>query len=189
MLAGLGTSAVESVSETDVYGKVLRLHVVANSDSDSDQRLKLKVRDEILCVTEKLFFDCVNVDDAVKRAKENVAIVESVAKRVLAENGYFGDVKIVIGKERYPEKRYGAFVFPKGEYLSFRVLIGEGQGENWWCVLFPPLCNSGIEDGGEILESRGMSKEEIEVLRKRGDRFSFELFGCKIKFRIMDYLT
>ena len=110
-------------------------------------------------------------------------------KKILIQNGCFDNVGIAVSKEMYPEKRYGTFTFPSGEYLSVRVLIGEGKGENWWCVLFPPLCNAGIEEGAKVLESHGLSKQEIEALESHNERFSFELFGCKIKFRILDFIN
>ena len=130
VLTGLGTSTVESAVSADIYGKVLRLHVIANSDSDFDQKLKLKVRDGILGVTQELFSDCKNVDLALETANKNIKVIEDSAKKILLENGFFGNVKVVLGKEMYPPKKYGSFTFPKGEYLSVRVLIGEAAGKN-----------------------------------------------------------
>lgn len=182
----IGSDAMLCTVPDTVYGKVLRLHVLANSDSEQDQELKLKVRDGMLEVTKVLFYDCINVEQALGVAKENASLLEDTAKRVIEENGSSDNVKIVIGKENYPEKTYEGYTFPEGEYLSVRVLIGNGTGQNWWCVLFPPLCNAGIEEAAEVLESRGLSKEEIDRLKKKNEKGGIEIFGCRVKLKIMD---
>ena len=178
-------SAVANIGQCTLYGSVLRLHVLANSDSEHDQGLKLLVRDGLIDVTEKLFCNCENVNEALEIAQENSALLQNTAKRVLENNGCDYDVNVVIGKENYPQKTYGSLVFPKGEYLSVRVLIGEGEGKNWWCVLFPPLCSAGIvEDEGKVLSSYGIDEGEIEKLRKKDG--GIEIFGCRVKFKILE---
>ena len=170
-----------------VYGKVIRLHVLANSDSEHDQMLKLAVRDGLLEVTQELFCDCTDVTQALETAKGNVRLLEQTAKQVLEQNGSTDSVKIVVGKETYPKKRYGNYIFPEGEYLSVRVLIGNGAGQNWWCVLFPPLCSAGIEDGGKVMESCGFSDDEIRRLESKSG--GVEIFGCRVKLKLLDFLT
>lgn len=182
----LGTETVFSHSPATVYSKVLRLHVLANSDSKEDQQLKLKVRDELLVVTQELFSDCKNVKEALKIAGENKDLLENAANRVLLENKSEYKAKIVVGKEYYPEKSYGSFTFPRGEYLSVRVLIGSGKGQNWWCVLFPPLCGVGIEDEGKVMVSHGISQSEVERLEKENEHGSVEVFGCRVKLKILE---
>lgn len=186
LLLCIGTSNVSGVGSANLYGKVLRLHVLANSDSGEDQLLKYKVRDGLLECTKELFCECGSVNEALDVAKENRHILEKRASDVLLQNGCTKRAEIVIGKEKYPEKKYGSLTFPEGEYLSVRVLIGDGEGKNWWCVLFPPLCNAGIEDGAQVLSCYGIDEKEIEKLEKENDERGIELFGCRIKLKILE---
>jgi len=169
-----------------LYSSVLRLHVIANSDSDKDQNIKLMVRDGMLEKTRELFADCENVDDALVVARKNKYVLRKTAKDVLLKNGIQDDVDIVIGKETYPKKKYGSLTFPEGEYLSVRVLIGEGKGKNWWCVLFPPLCNYQGTDEGKVLESYGIDGECVKKLQKENSENGFEVFGCNIRFKFAE---
>ena len=129
-------------SEAELYDNVLRLHVLANSDSDEDQALKLKVRDAIIDKCGYLFTSCQSREEAASIVEENRALLEDTAKNVIADAGYSYPVTIDLGQEDYPTKNYGAVCFPAGNYLSLKVIIGEGNGQNWWCVLFPPMCLS-----------------------------------------------
>ena len=128
--------------EAEIYDNVLRLHVLANSDSEDDQALKLEVRDAILAVGNGLFDGVSNRDEAEAILKENLSVFEEAATRVIAASGQTYPVRLVLGEEEYPERTYGSLCFPSGNYLSLRVIIGEGEGQNWWCVLYPPLCMS-----------------------------------------------
>ena len=189
LLVCIGTDAVGRVSHASLYGRVLRLHVLADSDSKEDQELKLLVRDGLLSVTETLFYDCTDAYEALGVAEKNKDAFRAAAKKVLSENGCYKDVTVVTGIEKYPERTYGGLKFPEGEYLSVRVLIGSGKGKNWWCVLFPPLCNAGIEEGASILSSYGIDKDEIEKLQKEARKDAVEIFGCRIKLKILDFFN
>ena len=151
-----------------VLDKVVRLHVIANSDSDADQRVKLVVRDEITRVTSELFADCRDIDSAKRIADRNRAEIIAAAQKTLSENGMDYGAKLKMGIETYPVRTYGDFVFPAGDYFSVRVILGEGKGKNWWCVLFPPLCTSGAvvdtEKGKELFGSFGFTESEIKEL-------------------------
>jgi len=185
LLTVLGVSAKDGVSSASICSEVLRLHVIANSDSKQDQDMKYKVRDGILDVTYKLFSDCRDVSEAVKVADNNKRLLEDAAKRVLEQNGCDRDAVVIVGKELYPEKNYGDLVFPKGEYLSVRVIIGDGKGKNWWCVLFPPLCNIGVVEQDRVLSSYGINQEEIEKLKDKHNR-GITLSDCRITLKIFD---
>ena len=184
----MNLSAADAMSAS-LYSNVLRLHVIANSDSDKDQKLKLAVRDGMLELTAGLFSDCRSADEAVIVAEKNKHVLEQTAKSVLLKNGCNEDAEIVIGKERYPEKKYGRLTFPEGEYLSVRVLIGEGKGKNWWCVLFPPLCNYTGTDEGRVLESYGVDKECVKRLEQENAAKGIELFGCNIRLKFLDFFN
>lgn len=138
--------------EAAVYDTVVRLHVLANSDSTEDQTLKLQVRDAILKITTPLLEDCRSQEEARSRLREKLKEIQATAKEVLAEVGRSDPVKIILGKEDYPTRDYDSFCFPEGTYLSLRVEIGNAEGQNWWCCVFPPLC----------LGSVSASKDEAE---------------------------
>lgn len=126
--------------EAEIYDSVLRLHVVANSDSDEDQALKLAVRDRIIEMTEELGADCENITQAERVIGENLeAICDRAIDEVKAQ-GFDYSVEVRLCEEEYPRKTYASLCFPAGKYLSLQVLIGDAAGQNWWCVLFPPLC-------------------------------------------------
>ena len=127
---------------TGVYDSVIRLHVLANSDSDADQALKLKVRDDVLAQTEVLLEWVTSREDARRILEENLDALEALAQATLAREGAPNTVEVTLGEEAYPRRTYEHVALPAGEYLSLRVLIGEAEGQNWWCVLFPPMCLS-----------------------------------------------
>ena len=138
LLLGVGLLPVHG--EEEIYNKVVRLHVLANSDSEEDQAVKLAVRDAILDVTVPLLQDCDPREEAVRLLEENQSLFIKAAQSVLREHGFDDSVSIEMGLEDYPTRTYDSLCFPAGEYISMRVSLGEGAGQNWWCCLFPPLC-------------------------------------------------
>ena len=118
---------------------LIRLHVVANSDQPADQEVKLEVRDAILGASEDLFAAKVP-DDAIGLVKANLSLFQRVAENVLVANGYDYAVGAEFGTFSFPERAYGPLVLPAGDYQALRIVLGEGKGANWWCILFPPLC-------------------------------------------------
>lgn len=152
--------------ESEIYSSVVRLHVIANSDSDVDQALKLKVRDALLKESEALFVDCESRDSAIDIINKNKDRLEGVAKNVICSEGYGYDVNIEFDEEVYPTKNYEGFCFPSGKYLSLRVIIGDGEGENWWCVLFPPMCLSAASkpSSEDAFISVGLSKDQYGII-------------------------
>ena len=133
-------------SESLIYDEVLRLHVIANSDSDADQELKLLVRDAILGETRKILKNVKSREEAEKIISEHSALLENIALETVRKNQFDYPVTLELGREKYPTKNYESCAFPSGEYLSLRIKIGEASGQNWWCVLFPPLCLSAATD-------------------------------------------
>ncbi len=124
----------------DVRRDVLRLHVIANSDSEEDQALKLKIRDTILKEGAAVFDGTLTADEAAEVVKPETARLREAAERTAAENGYGYKVDVEVGEEYFDTRVYENFTMPAGRYMSVRVIIGEGKGKNWWCVMFPPLC-------------------------------------------------
>ena len=127
-------------TQTALAGSVLRLHVIANSDSSDDQALKLKVRDCIIEKTEHLFDSNGNIDAARETVWENLDVIKECAEEEIRKNGFDYDVNVSLGMSDFPTKEYGSLVLPAGTYEALKVEIGSAKGKNWWCVLFPPLC-------------------------------------------------
>lgn len=134
--------SITSFAETceEVRGDVLRLHVLANSDSEEDQQLKLKVRDALLKSGKNIFDGSLTRENAEEKIKEEKEILIETAEKVIEENGFDYDVKITVTEEFFTTRTYENVTLPAGKYKALRVLIGESAGKNWWCVMFPPLC-------------------------------------------------
>lgn len=118
---------------------VLRLHILANSDGEKDQEIKLKIRDEILKTTD-IFEGCTDLNSAILAAEKQKENIEKTAKRVLEENGFDYDVSVEIGDSYFTTREYEDFTLPAGNYKSLIVKLGKAEGKNWWCVLFPAVC-------------------------------------------------
>jgi len=120
--------------------ELIRLHILANSDSTEDQALKLKVRDAVVNYLSPRLADADTIDIARRIVATNQNQIVQVAQDVLAANGSKDGVRVEMGRFEFPLRTYGSLVLPSGEYEAVRVLIGAAEGKNWWCVLFPPLC-------------------------------------------------
>ena len=165
----MGTWA--QAKQTSLSGGLVRLHVIAVSDDDNEQRIKLNVRDEVLSyISPKL--------DGVQSAAEAQAIIaaELDGIKAAAEKSAEGrSVQVCLDEEYYPTRDYERFSLPAGRYQSLRVILGEGQGHNWWCVVFPPLCISAAEQEKAV---QSMSKDMRGIVT--------EADGFQIKFRIIE---
>ena len=134
--------SVTGFAETceEIRTDVLRLHVIANSDSPEDQQLKLKVRDAILETGKNIFDGSVTRENAQEKIEKEKAVLEEAARKVIRENGFDYNVEITVTEEYFTTRTYENVTLPAGNYMAVRVLIGESEGKNWWCVMFPPLC-------------------------------------------------
>ena len=153
--------------EAAIYDSVIRLHVLANSDSEEDQALKLAVRDALLAEARVLLADVKTRDEAETILSGQLASLTDTARETVAREGYDYPVRITLGNEEYPTRQYENLAFPAGEYLSMRVLIGQAAGQNWWCVLFPPLCLSAATAKGEAEEAflaAGLTGEQYRII-------------------------
>lgn len=171
--------------ESEIYDTVVRLHVIANSDTDKDQSLKMAVRDEVLCVINPAMQGCTSREEAIARIGEVRDYAISCAEAVIRENGYDYGVDIEICREKYPTRDYGSFVFPSGEYVSVKVKIGKAEGENFWCCLYPPLCTSAAtEVSGEYTDDAfiqaGLTGEQYKVITETDD------VKYRIRFKILE---
>lgn len=148
---------VEEISE-----KLIRFHVIANSDEEKDQALKLKVRDEVLKYIQPLLKESKDIDNSREILKKENGNILKIAKAVIEENGYSYEVDSTLSREYFPVKTYGNITLPQGEYEAYRILIGSGEGKNWWCVMFPPICFVDVTKGAVAYEET--EKEMKEVL-------------------------
>ena len=131
----------------DLSEAVFRLHVIANSDSDEDQSLKLKVRDNLLEYMNTICSNCSTKQEAISIANEHKDDFQKIAEKTIIENGFSYSVKININNFYFPTKNYGDISLPAGFYDALRVEIGDAKGKNWWCVMFPSLCFIDISSG------------------------------------------
>ena len=170
--------------ESEIYSQTLRLHVLANSDSEEDQALKLEVRDAILAVSEPLLSACGTREEAEAAVRENLPLLEQTAKDVLAAHGRADAVRAELSEEVYPTRNYEAFCFPSGRYLSLRVMIGEAEGQNWWCVLFPPMCLGAASETKteEAYISVGFTGEQYRVITET-DHPTY-----RVRFRLLEVI-
>ena len=178
-------SYVNAVSN-NLADSVFRLHVIANSDSKEDQDLKYKVRDSILEYINELAVDCSSKDEVIALATEKQEALHDIAKKVIEENGYDYDVNISIGNFEFPTKTYGDISFPAGNYDALRVEIGEAGGQNWWCVMFPPLCFVDVTSGVVPDESKQIMQDNLgdEEYKLISDNESSDI---KFKFSIVEF--
>lgn len=197
----------------NVQDEIIRFHVIANSDTDADQELKLKVRDEVIKFLTPLLDESSNIEESREILKENDNKVIDMAEKVIKENGYDYSVKSELSRENFPEKIYGNIVLPQGEYEAYRILIGKSSGQNWWCVMFPPLCfvdvtkgevayneterqmNKVVENKNEPVEKNGNSKEidksnktDEEVNKIEDDTKIDEKEEYNVKFKIVEVI-
>lgn len=154
--------------EEEIYDSVIRLHVLANSDGEEDQQLKLKVRDTVLAFTQEQLQGAETRDEAREVLQRQLDEIAAQATETIRAEGYPYSVRVTLGEEDYPTRNYESFCFPSGRYLSLRVMIGEASGKNWWCVLFPPLCLSAASAGKQKAEeefvSVGLTKDQYGVI-------------------------
>ena len=184
VLLFLGTLPVHG--EAEVYDSVVRLHVLANSDSEEDQALKLKVRDALLEKTAPLLSSCSSREEACAALEAHMDELKQIAEEVIRAEGYDYPVTILLGEEEYPEKNYDSICFPSGKYTSLRVCIGNAEGQNWWCCLFPPLClgNSTVssEDAEDAFISVGLTPNQYKIITQT------EKPIYRVRFKILEML-
>ena len=169
-------------TDYELYDKIIRLHVLANSNSKEDQELKLKVRDGMLDTVASLTEGCTSKSEAEAVLKASTELLKENAEATLRENGSSYSVTVTVGQEKYPEREYEGLRLPSGEYCSLRVMIGEAEGRNWWCVLFPPLCVGSASSVKEELVSVGFTPDQIRVLTDTDSP------KYRIRFKILDII-
>lgn len=168
-------------AEGEIYDDTLRLHILANSDQSEDQKLKLEIRNRILLKYGKMLKGGESITEAKESVEQLLPEIEEDARVWIGELGYNYDVKASLSVEWYETREYQDFTLPAGYYSSLRIIIGEGKGQNWWCVMYPPLCmemasESAPRDDGVI----DYSKEEIRLITSG---------KYQVKFKILEELS
>ncbi len=184
LLAGLAavllTGALSLGEQTALSEKVVRLHVLANSDSQEDQALKLRVRDRVLAETETLLESSTDRNEAERRLTAALPELERLAAEEITESGYDYTVSVRLEETAFPTRTYDGFTLPAGEYLALRVLIGAAEGQNWWCVVFPPLCAAASEDVAETALAAGLSEGQVGLITEENQGYELRLKSVEL---------
>lgn len=152
-------------AQTTLAGDVVRLHVLANSDSEADQTLKLAVRDRVLAEAAPLLEGIDDRDAAWEVLAQSLEQLAQAGADTVAQEGYAYPVTVSLEETWFPTKEYEDFSLPAGNYTALRVVIGEGEGRNWWCVVFPPLCLGAVSEQVEVTAAMaGLTEDEIALI-------------------------
>ena len=172
----------------DYKENLIRFHVLANSDSEEDQALKLKVRDKVISYLKPKLEDSESISQSEKIILNEKDKLMDICKETIKQNGYNYDVSINLGYSKFPTKQYSSVVLPAGEYKSLNIIIGKGQGKNWWCVMFPPLCfvdeqNNVIDKETDEKLKKVLTKDEYELIVEKDKK---NINNLQIKFKIVE---
>lgn len=170
--------------------KLIRFHVLANSDSDEDQELKLKVRDEIIKYLQPMLKQSKSLEQSEQIILSESENIKNIGENIIKENGYTYEVEVKLEYNNFPAKQYSNIVLPAGEYKALRILIGESKGKNWWCVMFPPLCfvdeNNGVIDKETDEKLRSvLTEEEYNLIAEDNIEKTKDV---KMKFKIVEII-
>ena len=170
--------------------KLIRFHVLANSDSDEDQELKLKVRDEIIKYLQPMLKQSKSLEQSEQIILSESENIKNIGENIIKENGYTYEVEVKLEYNNFPAKQYSNIVLPAGEYKALRILIGESKGKNWWCVMFPPLCfvdeNNGVIDKETDEKLRSvLTEEEYNLISEDNIEKTKDV---KMKFKIVEII-
>ena len=167
-------------TQRDLADRVVRLHVLANSDTEEDQALKLLVRDAVLERTTEILEQSEDRRSAEALLRESLPELEALAEETVRANGYDYAVTAELEDTSFPTKEYDGFALPAGEYLALRILIGEGAGQNWWCVVFPPLCTAASADVPETALAAGLTEDQVSLMTEEDS-------GYVLKFKAVEW--
>ncbi|MBQ7332792.1 MAG: stage II sporulation protein R [Clostridia bacterium] len=181
LLSTLIMASLPTEAEAAIYEDTVRLHILAASDSDEDQKLKLELRDELLLKYGNELKSAENINAAKIKIEALLPEIKDFIEEKIRERGYSYTASVALSEEWYDTREYESFTLPSGTYTSLRIIIDEGKGKNWWCVMFPPLCldiateNAPKDDG--IID---YTKEEINLISNK---------KYKIKFKVLELLS
>lgn len=165
--------------QEELARKMIRLHVIANSDSEEDQALKLQVRDKVLDFTTAVLEESQSMEEAEERLDDALPELERLAAKEIRAQGYGYGVSAQLERAEFPYKEYDGFALPAGEYTALRLVIGEGEGHNWWCVVFPPLCSTAATDLQRTAIAAGLGEDDLALITEENE-------GYVLKFRSVE---
>lgn len=165
----------------DITGGVLRLHIIANSDNEYDQAQKLRLRDAVLKNCRQYFENCSSAEESVCCAKAHIGEIQKVCEDFLLSENSGADISVSVGKSRFPTRVYGGFALPAGTYNALKIVIGSGEGRNWWCVMYPSLCFTDSVRTNDTLE-KSFSPEVLDCIKSGAKP------GISLKFKIVELL-
>ena len=171
----LCSGALALRTQEGLSDQVVRLHVLANSDSEEDQALKLRVRDVVLARATAILEQSADRREAESRLRGQLLELERLAQQEIEAAGYSYPVSVELRNTAFPTKEYEGFTLPAGEYLALRVVIGAGAGQNWWCVVFPPLCTAASADVPASALAAGFSQEEVRLVTEESEGYVLKL--------------
>ena len=172
--------------QPSIASKILRFHVIANSDSEADQAVKEAVRDAIGGYLQPMLEGSVSIEETKEIVNHHLDEIIEVAISTLEENGFHYDITAQITTTHFPEKSYGSYTFPKGQYQALQIIIGEGKGQNWWCVLYPNMCFRGAVY--EVVEEDAkVALQEVLTPWEYADVFDSD--EVELKFKFLEYFT
>ena len=179
LTAMLIVAALPTEADAGIYDDTLRLHILAASDSEEDQALKLAVRDGILAEYSAELSDVGDLEDARAALEARLPDIIATAERIVAEAGYDYRVTASLGEEWYDTRDYGELSLPRGVYTSLIIKIGKGQGRNWWCVMYPPMCLDLAADGPSDDWTSGYTGEELSLISGK----------YRVKFKLLELIS
>lgn len=172
--------------QQEIADKILRFHVLANSDSEEDQTLKLQVRDAVGVLMADRLAGVEEIGECRQIVSDNLGLITDTARKTIQEEGYSYEVTAALADVEFPVKTYGDYSFPAGTYEALEITIGEGGGHNWWCVMYPNMCFAGstyavVEDQAKVELEHTLTQEEYESLLEEKD--------YTVKFRYLRFLN
>ena len=172
--------------QQQIADEIIRFHVIANSDSDEDQSLKLLVKDTLVRQISPLIKDADTVEESRMILMKQLEDIKVLAEDVIREQGYEYSVSVSLGEAYFPLKVYGDYTFPPGDYEALRVRIGDARGRNWWCVMFPPLCF--VDETYSIVEEESGEKLKTLLSEEEYDTLIHKKTPVKIRFKLWEKL-
>lgn len=178
---------------TELSNNLIRFHVVANSDTVEDQQLKEHIRDAVLAYTSPILEESQSIGETRIIIENEISSIEQIAKDVVKQWNKPYSISVFLDKANFPTKKYGDIILPAGEYEACRIIIGEGKGKNWWCVMFPPLCYVDITHGIVPSEQKEqlrkvIPEEEYQLITQSSKKLKEEI-PIKFKFKLVESLN
>lgn len=172
--------------QEDIADDIIRFHVIANSDSDEDQQLKIKVKDALVKSLSPYLKDAKSKDEAECILMDKLPLIKNVARKTIKDSGFTYSISVSLASTYFPMKVYGDYVFPPGTYQALKVEIGEAKGKNWWCVMFPPLCF--VDETYAIVDKDAEAKLEFLLTEQEFEALRSQETPIKVKFKLFELI-